>query len=159
TPIAVAGGTFAPDNSAPGATTISLSGTGPSVTLSWTSPGNDTYNGQQLGVAKEVDVRGSSSPITTANFDSATPLTGVPVPDLPGTSRSTTIDACSLNLRYFAIKTRDYAGNVSAMSNVVVAWPSQVADLSPNDVSKRCMTVTWTAPTSCTSSLASYDLR
>src|SRR5262245_13214482 len=112
-PYAVSG-TFVPDESAPGAVTLALSGSGTSVTLSWASPGNDTYNGQQLGVAKEFILRGSASPITASNFDSATAVSGLPVPDLPGTSQQISINACSLGLKYFALKTRDYSGNTSA---------------------------------------------
>jgi hypothetical protein len=121
-PYAVSG-TFVPDLSPPGPVTLSLAGSGSSVTLSWSSPGNDTYNGQQLGVAKEFILRGSPNPITPANFDTATNVTGLPMPDLPGTAEQMTIDACALGVRYLALKTRDYSGNVSDLSNVIAVPP------------------------------------
>src|SRR5262249_34657102 len=158
-PYAVSG-TFVPDESAPGAVTLALSGSGTSVTLSWASPGNDTYNGQQLGLAKEFILRGSASPITTSNFDSGAAVAGLPAPDLPGTSQQISINACSLGLKYFALKTRDYSGNTSAMSNVVVAPPNAITDLG---VTVHCTSIdlTWTAPGSgCpVGAAASYDLR
>src|SRR5262249_55838370 len=129
----------------PGPTTLSLSGSGTSVTLSWTSPGNDSLNGVQIGVAKEFVVRGSASLITSANFDSATLVTGAPAPDLPGTSHQLVVNACSLGLKYFAVKTKDYSGNVSAMSNVVVVPPNTITDL---DLNAGCTSidVSWTSP-------------
>lgn len=110
---------FVVDTSPPGPTSLTLAGSGNNVTLSWTSPGDDTYNGQQLGVAKAFDLRGSNTPITVDNFSAATALTGVPIPDLPGTSHQMSVAACAMGLNYFAIRTQDWAGNVSALSNVV----------------------------------------
>jgi hypothetical protein len=158
-PILVAG-TFVPDASAPGATTLTLSGSGASVTLGWTSPGDDTQGGVQLGVAKEFELRGSASPITAANFASATLVAGAPAPGLPGTSHQLTVNACTLNMKYFAFKTKDYQGNLSAMSNVVVVPPSPVTDLG---AMVHCTTIdlTWSAPgVGCAVGAAStYDLR
>ena len=154
------GGTFVQDTSAPGAVTLSLSGSGTSVTLSWTSPGNDTYNGDQLGVAKEFILRGSASPITSSNFDQATLVTGLPDPGLPGTSRQKTINACSLGLKYFALKTKDHSNNVSAMSNVVSVPPLGITDLT-GTMNCTSVDLQWTSPGSgCSIGAATaYDLR
>jgi hypothetical protein len=58
-------------------------------------------------------------PITEANFNSATPVGGVPAPKLPGSTETFTVTGLIGNrVYYFAIKTLDNAGNWSALSNV-----------------------------------------
>jgi len=82
--------------------------------LSWTAPGDDGSS----GTAAAYDLRYSSSPITSVNFDAATPVSSEPAP-LPGGSLQTFV---ALNLTantqyYFALKTRDEANNWSGVSN------------------------------------------
>lgn len=86
------------------------------VTLTWTAPGDDNNS----GAASSYDLRYSSSLITAANWGSATPASGEPVPQTAGTSQSMTISGLSANTTYyFAIKTSDEVNNVSGLSNVV----------------------------------------
>jgi hypothetical protein len=108
----------APDTARPAAiTNLTASGiTRTSATLSWTAPGDDGTTGKPFS----YDIRYSTSPITQANWASAKRATGEPTPrsaraqefyTLAGLTRSTTY--------YVAIKTRDEAGNISPLSNVL----------------------------------------
>jgi subtilisin family serine protease len=85
------------------------------VTLTWTSP-SDPGNGS----ASVYDIRYSTSPITEANFDSATPVTDLPEPKPAGTPDTLTVSGLAPGTTYyFAIKSADFFGNYSAISNVV----------------------------------------
>lgn len=86
-----------------------------SVTLSWTAPGDDSVT----GTAAAYDLRMSTSPIDDASWDSATPVTGLPAPQPPGTTEYAVVRGLTQGTTYwFAIKTSDHAGNWSALSNV-----------------------------------------
>ena len=83
--------------------------------LTWSSPGDDGTT----GLAAAYDLRYSTAPINDTNFSSATAVTPQPVPLIAGSAQS----YLALNLTpgttyYFAIKTRDEAGNWSSLSNV-----------------------------------------
>lgn len=87
-----------------------------SVTLEWTSPGDDG----RTGTALAYDIRFSRDPITAANFNSAFSLTNLIVPGPAGTRETFTVFGLTAGiLYYFAVKTVDEAGNWSAISNVV----------------------------------------
>lgn len=89
-----------------------------SVTLAWTAPGDDGMSGR----ATAYSLRYSTSPITAANFASATQVAGVPAPAIAGTPESFTIGGLLANTTYyFAIKSRDEANNWSLVSNVAVS--------------------------------------
>lgn len=81
--------------------------------ITWAAPGDDGSS----GIALDYDVRYSTSPITDANFGSATRITGLPIPRLAGTIQNgddlTSLQTCTNY--YFAGKTRDKAGNWSAI--------------------------------------------
>jgi flagellar hook capping protein FlgD len=88
-----------------------------SVTLRWRAPGDDGM----VGRARAYLLRYSTLPITEANFNSATPIGGVPAPGLPGSTETFTVTGLIGNrVYYLAIKTLDDAGNWSALSNVAV---------------------------------------
>ena len=88
-----------------------------SVTLGWTAPGDDG----RIGRAQHYELRYSTSPITASNFSSATLVGGVPPPAPSGSMERFTITGLDLQtFYYFALKSRDDAGNWSALSNVVV---------------------------------------
>jgi hypothetical protein len=71
------------------------------------------------GTATSYQVRYSTAPITTVNFANATAVTGVPVPAAPGTAQSVVVRGLSRQVTYyFALKTADEVGNLSALSNV-----------------------------------------
>jgi len=88
-----------------------------SVELDWTAPGDD---GNQGGPASSYDLRYSKQPIDADNFDQATQVDNEPVPAAPGTKQSLVVDGLASNTTYyFAIRSRDDAGNLSLLSNVV----------------------------------------
>jgi hypothetical protein len=107
--------------------------TGTTLSLRWTAPGDDG----NVGTATSYDIRYSTSPITNANFASATAVTGEPVPAVAGTVQTMTIAGLSGSTTYYiAMKTTDNASNVSGLSNVPTGTttdtvaPAAVRDLS-----------------------------
>lgn len=88
-----------------------------SVTLVWTTPGDDSLT----GVATAYDMRYSQQPIVSTNFATATPVVSLPTPAPPGSTQSVTVNGLQgATVYYFAIKTVDDRGNWSAISNVVI---------------------------------------
>src|SRR5207249_11588020 len=85
--------------------------------LAWTAPGDD----HMVGTADRYEVRWSNQPITSSSFWSATPLAGAPAPQPARSRQSMAVGGVSGSTVYFAIRTLDTAGNISALSNVV-AW-------------------------------------
>ena len=123
------------DNVAPAAiTTLAVTGqTGNSISVRWNAPGN---NGS-TGTATSYDIRYSTSPITTANWNTATQATGEPAPAVAGTQQTFTLGGLGASTTYYvAMKASDGSGNVSGLSNVVsgttsdTAAPAAVRDLS-----------------------------
>jgi phosphodiesterase/alkaline phosphatase D-like protein len=114
------------------------------ATLSWTVTGDDSLT----GTANLYDVRYSTSPITAANFASASQASGEPAPTAPGTTQTFTVTGLTRQTTYyFAVKIRDEAGNFSAISNV----PSGTTpDLTPpaaiNDLVVGFIGMGWAAP-------------
>jgi chitodextrinase len=103
--------------------------------LTWTAPGDDGSS----GTASAYDLRWSTSPISLANFDLATPAAPQPTPGSSGASQSYVMNGLTPGTTYyFALKARDEAGNWSSMSNVLNATtaatdqtpPAPVTDLS-----------------------------
>jgi hypothetical protein len=138
-----------------------------SVTLTWTTPGDDSLS----GTASQFDIRYSTSPITLANFASATRFTtGVPAPAAPGTSQGVLVTGlASATTYYFAIKTADDASNWSGISNVAskatavapdVIRPAAIA-VSITGQTDSTVTLQWAAvgDDSLTGAATSYDLR
>lgn len=85
-------------------------------TATWTSPAD----ADPVGPVTEYDMRYSTSPITEANF---TTLGQIPTPGPigPGGEQCADITLSACQSWYFAIKSKDAAGNWSALSNVVQA--------------------------------------
>lgn len=95
--------------------TESVPSTATAVTLTWTAPGDDGTVGQ----AASYDIRYSSTPLTELNFAQATPVSAPPTPAPAGTTETLTVTNLQpATAYYFALKTTDDAGNVSAMSNI-----------------------------------------
>lgn len=138
-----------------------------SVLLNWTTPGDDSLS----GTATQFDIRYSTSPITAANFASATRwTTGVPVPAAPGTAQSVQVTGLSPATTYwFAIKTADEVPNWAGVSNVVskttavapdVVRPAALA-ISVSSLTDTTVTLAWTATgdDSLTGTATAYDVR
>jgi len=138
-----------------------------SVTLNWTTPGDDSLS----GTASQFDIRYSTSPITAANFGSATRwTTGVPAPAAPGTPQSVVVSGLLASTTYwFAMKTADDVPNWSLISNVASRTTTAAPDLirpAPMTLavvaqSDTTATLQWTAvgDDSLTGTATSYDLR
>ena len=111
------------DVTAPAATTnlaATVGGGTGTVALSWTAPGDDN----NTGTAYAYDVRYSTSAITTGNFASATPVSGIGAPKAAGQAENYTVSGLTNGtLYYFALKTRDEVPNWSGLSNVISATP------------------------------------
>lgn len=138
-----------------------------SITLTWTTPGDDSLT----GTASQFDLRYSTSPITTANFASATRFLGTPTPAAPGSSQSAVVNGLTPNTTYyFAIKTADDVPNWSLISNVVskatlaapdTIRPVAIANVSVTSVTDSTALLSWTATgdDSLTGTASSYDIR
>ncbi|TPW14366.1 MAG: Ig-like domain-containing protein, partial [bacterium] len=158
-----------PDTTPPAAiANLSLgSWTQTSVLASWTSPGDDNA----AGTATSFDLRFSTSAITAANFGSATPVAGEPVPAVAGTTQSMTVSGLAAGTSYFfAIKTSDEVPNTSAISNVPTGStlvtpdttpPAAIANLALSTWTQTSVLVGWTSPgdDNAVGTAASYDLR
>jgi phosphodiesterase/alkaline phosphatase D-like protein len=157
-----------PDTTAPDAVTnlAASNPTSTSIDLSWTAPGDDG----STGTASSYDIRYSTSVIDDTNWDSATQVSGEPTPATAGSSESVTVAGLSeATTYYFAIKTSDEAGNVSAISNSPNATtdapdttaPDAVTNLATSAATSSTITLSWTAPGDDGSSgtAESYDLR
>jgi len=104
------------DSTAPDAVTNLATGspTINSLTLTWTSPGDDG----STGTATQYDIRYSTSAINEGNWASATQATGEPTPQIAGSSESFVVSGLAPNTTYyFALKTADEVPNWSAISN------------------------------------------
>ena len=116
----------APDTTPPATTSTLATGavTTTTIALSWTAPGDDGTS----GTATSYDLRRSTSPITAANWASATTMSGEPTPSVAGTTETYSATGLTANtLYYFGLKTTDDLGNVSALSNVPSGTTSSAA--------------------------------
>jgi len=96
--------------------------------LSWTAPGDDGMN----GTVSSYDLRWSLQPIDATNFGSATPVAVPPAPAPGGSTQSYVMASLNGGTRYyFALKARDEANNVSALSNVLNVMTSAVDVVGP----------------------------
>ncbi len=136
------------------------------VTLSWTTPGDDGLT----GTASQFDLRYSTSAINSGNFSSATRWTAMPTPGSSGSTQSVTVTGLTPNTTYyFAMKTADNVPNWSGISNVVSFTTPVAPDnvrpaplaLTLTSITDSTVSVIWTAvgDDSLTGTAASYDLR
>lgn len=85
------------------------------VSLRWNSPADDG----STGAAVSYDMRRSTSAITSANWASATTVTGEPSPSPAGTVENMTVTGLAASTTYhFAMKSTDDVGNISGLSEV-----------------------------------------
>jgi hypothetical protein len=107
-----------PDTTSPAAVT-NLAGsnvTYTTVDLAWTAPGDDGSSGR----ATSYQLRYSTSSITSSNWNSATPLTGLPSPKTAGGAETFSVTGLAAKTTYyFAVRTLDEVSNISSVSNVV----------------------------------------
>lgn len=87
-----------------------------SMTLTWSASGDD----DTTGAARSYDVRYSTSPITSANWDAASKAAGEPGGVTAGSTVVAKVRGLNSNTQYyFAVKALDNLGNSSAISNIV----------------------------------------
>ncbi|MBN2185573.1 MAG: hypothetical protein JW746_09620 [Candidatus Krumholzibacteriota bacterium] len=106
------------DSTSPGSVTdLTVSSTtSNSITLTWTTPGDDGMSGK----ASQFDLRHSILPIYLWNWDLAMPSDGEPQPgDAGGVETFTLSDLTFAPIYYFAVRTGDEVPNWSDLSNVV----------------------------------------
>ncbi len=137
------------------------------VTLSWTSPGDDGAT----GTASSYDIRYATSAISNdTDFNNATQVTGEPAPSVAGTSENYVVTGLSENTTYyFAIKTADETPNWASLSNSPSATttisdseaPDAVSDLAATNPGPSTIDLSWTAPgdDGATGTATSYDIR
>lgn len=102
-----------------------------SVWLKWTAPGGHWNEGQ----ASNYDLRYSQTTLNELNFDSATPFTPVPPPSTYGSTDSVLVTGLSSGTKYyFAIKSTNSEGQISAISNVLVVITSGGVNNYPPEV-------------------------
>jgi len=88
---------------------------GTSITLTWTSPGDDGI----VGRARTYDIRYSTSTITEQNWDGASTAIGEPYPKVVGYEETFTVgDLDPTTTYYFCIRAGDDANNWSDLSNI-----------------------------------------
>jgi chitinase/chitodextrinase len=118
-PSPIAGVTHSASDTNPPGAIANLSAANPtqtSVVLSFTAPGD---NGS-VGTAASYDIRYSKKNLTTKNFTQATQATGEPAPAISGTPQNYILPGLARGTTYYAaMKTKDAAGNVSTLSNIL----------------------------------------
>jgi len=124
------------DEIAPGAVT-DLGASNPThhtVDLTWTATADDGYD-PASGPATSYDIRYVDGTLNDSSWDTASQARGEPLPGEPDTTETFTLKALLPDTTYeIGIKVLDEAGNVSALSNVVVVttelggWDIQVVD-------------------------------
>lgn len=120
-----------------------------SITLTWTSPGDDAVD----GLAALYDIRYSSSTITNENWADAVQAADEPDPKVAGADQSMVVEELSASTTYFfAIKTSDEVPNVADLSNVVSGAtlaevdeaPPVISAVSVSDITETGATIVWT---------------
>ncbi|MDD5686605.1 MAG: TIGR03790 family protein [Elusimicrobia bacterium] len=120
TPIDAPDVTYLQDTISPSViTTLAVSSIGSnSVILNWCAPGD---NGT-VGTATTYDIRYTNLAITESSWNTATLVTGEPIPQIYNTNQTYTITGLSSNTTYyFAIKAADEKNNWSLVSNSPIA--------------------------------------
>ncbi|MBL92101.1 MAG: hypothetical protein CMH56_09880, partial [Myxococcales bacterium] len=113
------------------ATTGNINGT---INITWTSVGDSGNNGG----AASYDIRYSTSLIDDSNFENATAFVYGLTPKTAGQNEQTTVSALTYEQDYYlAIKAIDESGNVSPISNVVMA---STADVAPSVITSLSVT-------------------
>ncbi len=111
-------------DSTPPAAVTDLSPTGVLLTkiiLSWTATGDDGFK----GMATAYDARYATAPISDATWEQATRVATTPEPGSSGSRETLEVTGLAPNTTYyFALRAADNVGNVSDLSNIVIARTS-----------------------------------
>ncbi|MFH1679504.1 MAG: fibronectin type III domain-containing protein [Candidatus Eisenbacteria bacterium] len=94
------------------------------VTITWTSPGDDSVS----GTAAAYDIRYSTTGIDEERWEASAVAPGAPVPERAGSAETFTISDLAPDTTYWiALRASDEAGNVSGLSNVMSARTAAAA--------------------------------
>jgi hypothetical protein len=119
------------------------------VTLTWTSPGDDGTT----GTATTYDIRYATSSISAGTFASAIQVSGEQSPSIASTTETFTVTGlASLTTYYFALKTSDEVPNTSSISN------SPSSTTQSNDTTPPVITVLGDNPFTTTVNTAYVEL-
>lgn len=119
-----------------------------SVTLVWTAPGDDGFD----GTAHRYDMRYAAEEITEEDWDSAASVPDAPLPLPSGTvQRFEVTGLLPDRLHWFAIRSEDESANLSPLSNCPSGTPdgtppNPIRDLRMTATTDSSVTLTWTAP-------------
>jgi hypothetical protein len=135
------------------------------MTLVWTAPGDDGHT----GTASAYDLRYHTSLISNANWEQATKVNGLPVPNANGHIESFTVTQLACSTEYhFAVKAHDEVPNISGLSNCPTditrqerVPPMSVIDLTAEAISDTEFLLTWMAPgdDGLAGTASRYDIR
>lgn len=140
-----------------------------SLALQWTAPGDDGTT----GTATQYALRYRTVPITGTDtlswWNAATPVTGLPVPRVAGSTDSVRVRGLIPSTTYyFILRTADEVPNWSGFSNFAgvtttgdLVPPAAIADLAITAATATSLALRWTAPgnNGSTGTAASYDIR
>lgn len=99
--------------------------------LGWTAPIDSGS-----GAASYYDIRYSTSPIDSANFASATQVANEPTPSSGGVFDTLSVGGLLGGTQYFfALKSADFFGNESAISNIASQTTNEAPDIYVSDSS------------------------
>ncbi len=99
-----------------------------SATVTWIVPGEQGVT----GTPATYDIRYANSPVTEANWETATQIQGEPIASQFGQPQSFTITGLNGGTTYYvAIKVLDEAGHASALSNVVSGTTATTGNHAP----------------------------
>ena len=91
------------------------------IMLSWTATGDDGFT----GISSSYDVRYDTAPISNATWDSASRVVTAPTPSSSGSRETLEVTGLKPDTTYFfALRAKDNVGNVSDLSNIVIARTS-----------------------------------
>ncbi|MCP4604429.1 MAG: S8 family serine peptidase, partial [Proteobacteria bacterium] len=135
-----------------------------SITLNWTAPEDDA------GETHEYILKKSLERITINNWDEAEVIEDIPNPKSQGEEETYVVSGLDGATKYyFALRSKDSAGNMSGLSNNAAATttdnvpPSRVDDLfaETNSSIKGSIILAWTAPgdNGIVGRAAEYDIR
>lgn len=136
---------------------------GGAARLTWVAPGDDGFE----GLAEEYDLRRSDAPIEGGAFDQAEPVGPIAAPQLAGALEVTDVGGLPEGRdSWFALRTRDDAGNWSGVSETVrvsvpAIPPGGIVDLQVVETGKDSAILSWTAPgdDGDVGTVTDYDLR
>lgn len=112
-----------------------IDSTATSVTLAWTAPGDNFWDGQ----ADHFEIRYDTAPFDEDNFDSAELAANLPEPAPSGELQQFTITGLQKNKTYyFALRAYDEANNKSGLSNLAQVATKEISVASALELVSGC---------------------